>query len=581
MLDGTRRVKMAARPDPPSYIRRRYRLEQWLGQGSIGLVYRALDEALDRPVVIKFLTLDEVEAPGFERRHARFLREGRAAAHLSHPNIMAIYDMGQEQGWEYLVLEYIPGSDLRKLMQQRGRPAPLEEALNIADSVLQALSYAHDQGIIHRDIKPENILITPAGQVKVADFSLARGKHDTHLTQDGAVSGTLAYLAPEYLHGAESDQRADLYSLGVVLYELLTGSLPFVAQSIGLLLGQILAGALDPPSKFNDQIPRALEEFILHLLATDPEMRYASAAQALEALRAILAETPPGKQGEPFSASANDLTVAIESDRRQVAGHIQASIIDPLKLFLAQAVVFEQTLAGQPSARMAIAVLSNLARQVLQQANDLESSLRPAILESLGLEPALDALAERYERSYNLHISLALNRLAQRPSPAIELALYRLAQEVIEMLRAQQVTEMLLRLQRDDTKLNLEITFADAFLSDQHTGSLKRRIEPFGGEVTLGRAAQGQITLAIHIPQAPEMDFTERERQILQALVLGLSNKEIAQRLSLSPRTVNYHLDNIFSKIGVHSRTEAAVLALRHGWARRASQSGDLRTDPR
>ena len=191
---------LPAKPSPPNFIRRRYRLTQWLSRGSTGEVYLAKDEALDRAVVIKFLNRKNAlatESPTSNESIARFLREARAVAHLTHPNIMVIYDMGHEEDWDYLVLEYISGGDLRGKLKQSGGRISVDESIELTITLLDTLAYAHEQGIVHRDIKPENILLTQNGQVKVADFGIARRQEDLQLTQDGAIRGTIAYLAPE------------------------------------------------------------------------------------------------------------------------------------------------------------------------------------------------------------------------------------------------------------------------------------------------------------------------------------------------------------------------------------------------
>jgi len=185
--------------DPPPRLKGRYYLIKRLSEGSMGIVYRAHDGTLDRDVAIKF-PLPERVAGG--EASARFLREARAVARLSHPHIMTFYDVSREGGWHYLVLEYIPGQDLHALMVERGGPLPVHEALRAIRGALSALAYAHAQGIVHRDVKPENIMVTPDGQVKVTDFGLALARGDVRLTQEGMIVGTILYLAPEVITGA-------------------------------------------------------------------------------------------------------------------------------------------------------------------------------------------------------------------------------------------------------------------------------------------------------------------------------------------------------------------------------------------
>lgn len=270
-----------------------------------------------------------------------------------------------------------------------------------------------------------------------------------------------------------------------------------------------------------------------------------------------------------------------EADRRQLAAQVQAQIIAPLRVLLAQAVTFEQTLADQPAARMAVSVLAGLARQTLQQANDLDASLHPLLLETLGLEPALEALTAQYERQHSLRLVLRLERLSQRLPPAVELALFRLAQETLDALVSQHALQVEIALRMADQALWLEFTIMGEFsLADPLRQAIGQRLQPFGGALALGRLADGQTHLAVHLPLRQEAAFTPRERQVLAGLVQGWSNKEIATQLALSPRTVNYHLDHIFAKLGVRTRTEAAVIALQQGWVARPSSPAGLAADP-
>src|SRR5678815_1335410 len=182
---------MTTPPSPPPIVRDRYQLAAWLGEGGMGVVYRARDLMLDRDVAVKFLSVKHFS--GAEAA-ARFLREARMVARLSHPNIMSIFDVGEDQGWQYIVFEYIPGHDLHTLMTSRTEPWSAMEALQAFRAALEALAYAHGQGIIHRDIKPENIMLTPQGQVKVTDFGLAFAREEIRLTQGEGMLGTVLYM---------------------------------------------------------------------------------------------------------------------------------------------------------------------------------------------------------------------------------------------------------------------------------------------------------------------------------------------------------------------------------------------------
>ena len=566
---------------PPAVINDRYRLVEWLGKGGMGVVYRAQDELLDRSVVIKFLGETGGEAGQAEtaEHKARFLREARAVARLSHPNIMAIYDIGQQQGWDYLVLEHIPGLDLHSLQRQRGGLLAVPEALDVAAGVLRALEYAHAQGILHRDIKPENILVTPSGQVKLADFGLALPSGEARLTQEGALVGTALYLAPECLSGAESHAGADLYALGVVLYEALGGRPPFDGDSLVNVIGKVLHGAFEPLRALNPAVPPAVEQVVLRLLAREPRQRYAEAGQVLADMEKLFA--PPAQPPAAPEAAGSMLLLgapggtgaAVEAERRRLAGLLQTDVLDPLQLLQAQAATFEQTLSAQPTARMAIGVLTALTRQLIQQVHDLEASLHPSVLEALGLEPALEALAEQLERTQGLRLALQVERQAVRLPGEIELALFRLAQEILGALPAVFVTQAELALGGAADSIEMAVTYpTPAGLPEPVLAAARQRLEGLGGRLDIGRQAQGSTRLAMRLPLRGGVAFTPRELEVLQGLVEGLSNKEIARRLSVSPRTVNYHLDNIYAKLGVNTRTEAALIALRQGWARRPSQ---------
>jgi DNA-binding CsgD family transcriptional regulator len=272
-------------------------------------------------------------------------------------------------------------------------------------------------------------------------------------------------------------------------------------------------------------------------------------------------------------AASEDAAAAVEAERRRLVELLQSSVIEPLNLLLSQANAYEQTLSANPQARMAVSVLASLARQVLQQARDLEASLSPTVLEALGLEPALEVLAGQVMRVHGLQVVLALERLSQRLPPRVELALFRLTQDALgRAVRHARASRVAIRLGQQGERVVLT-------LSDDGTAPLEEKVLPaacsqvgrLGGVIETGVGPHGGLELVVRFVIEPPVQLTPREMDVLQLLAEGLSNKEIAQRLAISPRTVNFHLDNVYSKLHVTSRTEAAVYALRHGWDHQAT----------
>jgi signal transduction histidine kinase/DNA-binding CsgD family transcriptional regulator len=270
-------------------------------------------------------------------------------------------------------------------------------------------------------------------------------------------------------------------------------------------------------------------------------------------------------------AAGEEAASAVEAERRRLAELLQRQVIEPLTLLLSQAGVYEQTLSANPDARMAVSVLTSLARQAVQQARDLEANLHPTVLEALGLEPALEALAGQTTRAHGLHVTLSLERLRERVPASIEQALFRVAQDALDRTaRHARASQAVIRLERRETSLHF--IFTDNGLSATGGDILQaalQRVAQLGGVVETGFGPQGDFHLTIVFAFTAPPLLTAREIETLQLLAEGLSNKEIAQALSVSPRTVNFHLDNIYSKLGVGSRTEAAIYALRQGWVRR------------
>ncbi|HEX6310483.1 MAG TPA: protein kinase [Acidimicrobiia bacterium] len=265
----------------------RYRLTRELARGGMATVWDAQDPLLSRRVAVKILH-PQLAVDASVR--ARFRHEAVAAAKLSHPAIVATYDTGDD-GVAYIVMQLVEGPTLRRMIDQRG-PLPPGEAADIAAQVAEALDHAHRHGLVHRDIKPANVLVPPDGQIKVTDFGIAKATGgDEDLTRTGTVVGTARYLAPEQVSGDPVDARADVYALGLVLYEMLTGTLPFTGDSEVSTAMARLARAPDPVRAHRADVPPMLDAIVSRCLARDPDDRYASAGLLLEALEP--AREPP------------------------------------------------------------------------------------------------------------------------------------------------------------------------------------------------------------------------------------------------------------------------------------------------
>ncbi len=260
----------------------RYEIIAKIGSGGMSHVYQARDTILNRIVTVKVLRSELAEDKDFVRR---FQVEAQAVASLSHPNIVSIYDVGQENGLPYLVMEYVEGLTLKRIIQKEGPLSPAE-TVNLGVQVCAALAHAHEKGIIHRDIKSHNILVTPGGRVKVTDFGLARvlSVPSATVTQSGTVMGSVHYLSPEQARGEETGPKSDLYSLGVVLYETVSGRLPFQGDNPVTVALKHVQGPPPALCKDNPAIPQRLEEIIFKALAKDPAQRFQSAREMQRAL---------------------------------------------------------------------------------------------------------------------------------------------------------------------------------------------------------------------------------------------------------------------------------------------------------
>ena len=266
----------------------RYEIRSLIGRGGMAEVRLGFDTRLSHIVAIKMLRTDLARDSIFQ---TRFRREAQAAASLNHPNIVAVYDTGEEVvttpdgsgvSVPYIVMEYVEGHTVKDLLAD-GTPVPIDEAVEIVSGVLSALEYSHSQSLVHRDIKPGNIMLTTDGKVKVMDFGIARALTDSQatMTQTNAVVGTAQYLSPEQARGEQVDARSDLYSTGIVLFELLTGRPPFKGDSAVAVAYQHVSSTPPLPSSITPDIPESLDRVVMKCLAKDREDRYSSAASML------------------------------------------------------------------------------------------------------------------------------------------------------------------------------------------------------------------------------------------------------------------------------------------------------------
>ena len=308
--DGADLRKLAPAGEPGSRIGR-YTIVETLGQGGMGKVYLARDPLISRNVALKVISirpdLSEEEAGQYRER---FLREAQAAGALIHPNIVAVHDIGQDaaSGSPYIVMEHVPGQDLKKVILSRA-PLPAAEAVGIVAQIAAALDYAHKCGIVHRDVKPANVLITEQGRVKITDFGVAR-LPGSDLTRSDQFVGSPGFMSPEQLKGSPVDGRADLFSLGVIFFQLLTGKAPFEGESVSEVLYRISSQPSEPPSEAQADVSPDFDPILEKALAKDPADRYQTGQEMVGALRTVTREvdgtfgpeTTPGHTGESDGA---------------------------------------------------------------------------------------------------------------------------------------------------------------------------------------------------------------------------------------------------------------------------------------
>ncbi len=262
----------------------RYEILSELGRGAMGVVYKAHDPVLDRLVAIKTVNM-ALEGSEAAQYAARFQQEARAAGGLNHPNIVTVHDIGKSGDVAYMAMEYIEGVELRSLLNA-GQPLPLAQAVSIAAQIAEGLAYAHERGVVHRDIKPPNLMVLPTGLVKITDFGIARMRSSVVQTQTGMMMGSPKYMSPEQVTGQRADHRSDIFSLGIILYEMLAGAAPFAGESITGIMYQIVNFAPPAPSTVKLDVPEVLDAIVAKMLVKSGDGRYQSTAELAHDLRA-------------------------------------------------------------------------------------------------------------------------------------------------------------------------------------------------------------------------------------------------------------------------------------------------------
>ena len=296
----------------------KYEVKRPLGRGAMGMVYEGWDPIIARRVAIKAVKLPDSADPDTEEALARFRREAQAAGRLSHPNIVAVFDYGETNDLAYIVMEFVDGPPLKSILDKQERFA-LADTIRIMEDLLAGLQFSHDRGVVHRDIKPANIMLTSSGQAKIADFGIARIESSS-MTQAGTLLGTPAYMSPEQFMGQVVDARTDIYSAGVLLYQLLTGERPFEG-GMSAIMHKALNTEPPAPSQLSVTAPPSFDAVVRRAMAKRPEDRFPSASAFAEAMRAALEH-----QAEPAVAEGETTMVAPPPAAAEPAAPPPASI---------------------------------------------------------------------------------------------------------------------------------------------------------------------------------------------------------------------------------------------------------------
>jgi len=520
-------------------LNNRYEIQDLLVEGATAVVYRGIDTRLQRTVAIK-LMLPYVD----ETTRGRFQREALAAARLNHPNIMAIYDVDEEDGRPYLVVEYIEGRPLYSFI-----PSPPSVVAEFGRQICMALDYAHRQNLIHRDIKPANIHITPNGQVKLMDFGLAITGETKRLTATGRIIGTPAYLSPEQAQGHRLTPKTDLYSTGVVLYELVTGVLPFDADDIGVLLLQQVKKPPTPPSDLISGIPLDLERVILKALAKQPDARFESAG----AMAAALAEIAVMRTSQTVAVALAE----VNEPEENAADSAASSEADD---WLTQ--------GGEESAGIVGTQASAKPRIRVALADD-HRILRMSLAMYLADNPSIEVVGQADDGEH----ALEMVREVKPDVLLLDLNMPGLSGlDILPQLRRDWPNlKVLVLTGRDEDSYIMRALSAGAHgyvlktITEEELTQAVRDV--WDGQLVLGRGVAERVVKGyVHQGESGAEQLSELDRALLTGIATGLTNDQIGERLNIDPQLVTEQLMVLIDQLGAKSRTEASLIALRKGW---------------
>jgi serine/threonine protein kinase/DNA-binding CsgD family transcriptional regulator len=504
-------------------LNQRYEILDLLGEGATSTVYKGKDTLLGREVALKVL-----HPHVRDTTRERFFQEAMAAAQLNHPNIMAIHDRGVDNGRDYLVVEYVQGDPLTHYI-----PSVPETVVVLGIQIARALHYAHERDIIHRDIKPANIMVTPEGQVKIMDLGLALPREAKRVTAPGMVIGTPAYISPEQAKGKTLDRRTDIYSLGIVLYEMSSGELPFNADDITALLLQHVQQAPPPPRLITPELPIPLESIVLKCLEKDRARRFQTCRALADALQAVFSrdqiQIPPafGEDTKPPAPPMNpneNIAEAEEEPRRRRTGPvIRVVLADDHALLRRMLVSYLQ---------------SNEDIIIVGEASDGDIALE----QTLANKPDLLLLDLNMPSRGGLEILPEIRKQA----PDVK----------VLVLTGRDDDHYIMRALRSGAHGYVLKTSDEANLLD----SIRKVM---AGEMVLGRGIAEKVVTGLLGNDASRL--SEKELDVLRCVAAGMDDEAISARLKLGMTELIEIHARVLDKVGARDRSSAALKALRSG----------------